>query len=58
MNKNKELVKNTIIIFIGKACTQFITILLLPLYTKYLISSEFGIVDLVITYISLFVPIT
>ena len=43
MNKNKELVKNTIIIFIGKACTQFITILLLPLYTKYLISSEFGI---------------
>ena len=57
MNKNQELVKNTIIIFIGKACTQFITILLLPLYTKYLISSEFGIVDLVITYISLFVPI-
>lgn len=57
MTKKQELFKNTIIIFIGKLCTQFITILLLPLYTKYLVSSEYGIVDLVTTYISLFVPV-
>ena len=40
MGKKKELAVNTLIIFIGKACTQFISILLLPLYTKFLISEE------------------
>lgn len=55
--KNKELVKNTIIIFLGKACTQLISFLLLPLYTSTLSSSEYGIVDLVTTYITLLVPI-
>lgn len=55
--KNKELIKNTIIIFLGKACTQLISFLLLPLYTSTLNSSEYGIVDLVTTYITLLVPI-
>ena len=52
-SKNKELLKNTLIIFIGKFCTQFISFLLVPLYTKYLITSDYGYVDLVLTYISL-----
>ena len=55
--KNKELIKNTIIIFLGKACTQLISFLLLPLYTSTLSSSEYGIVDLVTTYITLLVPV-
>lgn len=57
MNKNKELVKNTVIIFIGKFCTQFITLLLVPLYTYYLSTEDYGYVDLVQTYLTLFVPI-
>jgi len=57
MSKKKSLLKNTIIIFIGKVFTQFITFLLLPLYTAYLSNSDYGIVDLINTYISLFVPI-
>ena len=56
-SKNKELLKNTFIIFIGKFCTQFISFLLVPLYTKYLITSDYGYVDLVLTYISLILPI-
>ena len=36
MNKKKELLKNTVIIFLGKACTQLISFLLLPLYTGFL----------------------
>lgn len=55
--KNKELIKNTIIIFLGKACTQLISFLLLPLYTSTLSSDEYGIVDLVTTYITLLVPV-
>jgi len=57
MNKGKELVKNTIIILLGKISTQFISFFLLPLYTSYLTTGEYGTVDLVITYVTLFVPI-
>lgn len=57
MNKNKEFVKNTLILFGGKFSTQFMSLLLLPLYTHYLLTDDFGIVDLLQTYISLFVPI-
>ncbi len=57
MNKNVELIKNTIIIFFGKVCTQFISILLLPLYTSKLTTEEYGIVDVLSTYIFLLVPI-
>ncbi len=54
-NKIKDLIKNTIIIFIGKASTQLISFLLLPLYTSYIITSEYGYVDLVTTYVALIV---
>lgn len=57
MNKKKQLAKNTIIIFFGKVCTQLISFLLLPLYTAYLATSEYGVVDLIQTYVTLLVPI-
>lgn len=57
MNNKKELIKNTIILFLGKFCTQFLSFFLLPLYTKYLQTQEYGIVDLITTYINLLVPI-
>lgn len=50
MNKNKELVKNTAIISIGKICTQFLSFLLLPLYTAILSTQDYGSVDLITTY--------
>ena len=53
MDKNKELAKNTIIIIIGKICTQFVSFFLLPLYTAYLETGDLGTVDLLNTYISL-----
>lgn len=57
MNKQNELAKNTAIIAFGKICTQLISFFLLPLYTKILSTSEYGTVDLVITYCSLFLPL-
>ena len=57
MNKNKELIKNTAIIFVGKFCTQFISFLLVPIYTNFLTTNDYGYIDLVQTYISLLVPI-
>lgn len=49
MNREKELAKNTIIIFAGKICTQFLSFFLLPIYTRVLSSDEYGLVDLYTT---------
>ena len=53
MNQKKQLVKNTIIIAIGKLSTQIISYILLPLYTSKLSPSEYGIYDFICT-LSLF----
>ena len=57
MNKKKQLAKNTLIIFVGKVCTQLISFFLLPLYTGYLTTSDYGVVDLITTYVTLLVPV-
>ncbi len=57
MNKKKQLAKNTIIIFFGRVSTQLISFFLLPLYTGYLATKEYGLVDLIQTYVTLLVPI-
>lgn len=57
MDKKKELAKNTVILTVGKICTQFVSFLLLPLYTALLSTEEYGIVDLFNTYILLLVPL-
>ena len=57
MNRNKELIKNTLIILVGKVSTQLITFLLLPIYTVFLSTTEYGKVDLIITYINLLAPL-
>lgn len=58
MEKNKKtLIKNTIIISIGKLSTQFISYILLPLYTAILSTSEYGTYDLLMTYVTLFTTI-
>lgn len=57
MSKNKELMFNTLIISIGKICTQFVSFLLIPIYTNYLLTSDYGYIDLIQTYISLLFPL-
>ena len=57
MSKKAELAKNTFIIFLGKISTQFISFFLLPLYTSYLNASDYGVIDLIITYSTLLVPV-
>ena len=57
MSKERNLAKNTAIITIGKICTQLISFLLLPLYTAFLTTTEYGVVDLLNTLVSLLIPI-
>lgn len=56
MSKGGSLVKNTLIIAIGKISTQFLTFLLLPLYTAFLSPEDYGQLDLVIVYLGLLAP--
>ncbi|MFI3260489.1 MAG: oligosaccharide flippase family protein [bacterium] len=57
MHREKELIKNTFIISLGKICTQLITFFLLPLYTTILSTSEYGIFELLNTLVSLLLPV-
>lgn len=56
MKSKKRLVKNTIIIAIGKFSTQAVSFLLLPLYTTILTNIEYGIYDFIYTLILFLAP--
>ena len=57
MSKKSELIKNTLILALGKVFTQLISFLLLPIYTIFLSPAEYGVVDLITTYMILSVPL-
>lgn len=57
MSREKDLAKNTVILTFGKICTQFVSFLLLPLYTAILEPEVYGIADLFNSYIYLIIPI-
>ena len=57
MSRGKELAKNTAILTFGKICTQFVSFLLLPLYTAILEPEVYGISDLFNSYIYLIIPL-
>lgn len=56
-NRNKYLVKNTVLLSIGNFASKFISFFLVPLYTNVLSTSEYGTVDLIYTICTLIVPI-
>ena len=58
LEKRKEkLLKNTLILSIGVFCTKIITFLMVPLYTRWLSQENYGTFDLMITYITLLLPL-
>lgn len=57
MSKEGKLVKNTIIYAVGNLGSKLIAFLLLPIYTKYLLTSEYGYFDLIVNTVSLIIPI-
>lgn len=53
MSREKELIKNTGILAIGKLSAKLFTFLLLPLYTSVLLPEDYGTIDVLQTVISL-----
>ena len=56
MKQEKELIRNTFIIAIGKFSTQIVSFLLVSLYTAKLTTQEYGSYDLIITIITFITP--
>lgn len=57
MNRKKYLAKNTALFALNSIGTKLIIFLLVPVYTKSMTTSEFGVADLVTTLSSIIVPI-
>ncbi len=57
MGKYTRLGKNTLIVFIGGAGSKLVGILMLPLYTRWLSTSDYGITDMVTVYATLLLSI-
>lgn len=57
MNRNKELLKNTLIFGIGVFGSKLIQFLLIPLYSYYLTTTDYSISDTLTSTISLLTPL-
>ena len=57
MNRQRELVKNTLILSIGTFLPKFTVLLTIPIITSNLTKVEYGTYDFVLTLVSLLLPI-
>ena len=58
MDEHKRLFKNTGVIAIGNMGTKLVSFLLLPFYTALLTTSEYGIIDYMISIALFCVPLS
>lgn len=56
-NKQKYLAKNVLLFSISGFIPKVLSIFLVPLYTSYLTTAEYGVSDLISTTVSLLIPI-
>ena len=57
MNRKKELLYNTIVIGVGNIFSKSLSFLMVPLFTMWLSTEEYGTYDVINSYISLVVPL-
>ncbi|MFL2128262.1 lipopolysaccharide biosynthesis protein [Ruoffia sp. FAM 26255] len=57
MNSYKKLLNNSFVFAIGSLGSKIINIILVPIYTYYLSAQEYGSVDILITTVSMLLPI-
>ncbi len=55
-SNNKRLLNNLVIIGIGTILTKMISFIMTPFYSSWLSPSDYGLYDLIVTYMSLAVP--
>ena len=56
-NKEKNLIKNTLLFTVGNVGAKLLMLIIVPLYTYYVSTEQMGQYDLVNTYVNLFFPV-
>ena len=56
-NRNKELIKNTVILMIGQFVPKIMALIVLPILTGYLSKTDYGLHDLTLTVASFCIPL-
>lgn len=56
-NRGKRLTSNTVLLGIGTFLTKGIALIMVVFYSKWLTTADFGMYDLLATYLSLFIPV-
>ena len=54
--KKTSLMKNTLLLSIGTMMTKGINLLMIPLFSRWLSTEDYGMFDLFVTYVSLLIP--
>ena len=57
IHKEKYLAKNVMLFSIGSLVPKVLSFVLIPLYTQYLTTAEYGVSDLITTTVTLLIPI-
>lgn len=57
MGRTETLVKNTAILSVGTICTKILTFVMVPLFSRWLSTEDYGDFDLLCTYITLLIPL-
>lgn len=56
--KDRKLIKNTLVLGLGTICTKGMMFIMTPFFIRWLTQEDYGTFDLLITYISLLIPLT
>lgn len=56
-NRSSKLIKNTAILGLGTICTKGLMFFMTPLFTRWLLQETYGIFDLMLTYVTLIIPL-
>jgi O-antigen/teichoic acid export membrane protein len=56
MKKNDDLMQNTLLLSLGTFITKGINLIMIPLFSRWLSTEDYGAFDLLCTYISLLLP--
>jgi len=57
LNRNKILIKNTLLYFAGTFSSSLLSFLLLPVYTRYLLPEDYGKIDIIFAIAFIATPI-
>ncbi len=57
MNKKNDLLKNTLLLSAGTMMTKVLQFVMIPFFTAWLTVSDYGVFDLLCTYVTLLIPI-